>query len=71
MVPASTIVVNSPQAAALAAGAIRSVPVVRDGEVKPGHLMTITLACDHRILYGARAARLLTEITEALRTVEP
>ena len=70
-VPASTIVVNSPQAAALAAGAIRSVPVVRDGEVKPGHLMPITLACDHRILYGARAARLLTEITEALRTVEP
>jgi pyruvate/2-oxoglutarate dehydrogenase complex dihydrolipoamide acyltransferase (E2) component len=33
--------------------------------------MTITLACDHRILYGAHAARLLTEIAGALRTVEP
>jgi len=65
-VPASTIVVNAPQAAALAAGAIRSAPVVRDGEIKPGHLMTITLACDHRILYGASAARFLTEITGAL-----
>ncbi|MGZ4304205.1 MAG: 2-oxo acid dehydrogenase subunit E2, partial [Solirubrobacteraceae bacterium] len=65
-VPASAIVVNSPQAAALAAGAIREVPVVRDGAVQPGQLMTITLACDHRILYGAQAARLLTEITAAL-----
>lgn len=70
-VPASTIVVNSPQAAALAAGAIREAPVVRDGAISPGHLMTITLACDHRILYGAHAARLLTEIAGALRTVEP
>jgi pyruvate dehydrogenase E2 component (dihydrolipoamide acetyltransferase) len=65
-VPASSIVVNSPQAAALAAGAIREAPVVRDGAIQPGQLMTITLACDHRILYGAQAARLLTEITAAL-----
>ena len=65
-VPASSIVVNSPQAAALAAGAIRETPVVRDGAIEPGQLMTITLACDHRILYGAQAARLLTEITAAL-----
>jgi pyruvate dehydrogenase E2 component (dihydrolipoyllysine-residue acetyltransferase) len=65
-VSASTIVVNSPQAAALAAGAIRPVPVVRDGELRPGHVMTLTLACDHRILYGAHAARFLSELTEAL-----
>jgi pyruvate dehydrogenase E2 component (dihydrolipoamide acetyltransferase) len=67
-VPAASIVVNSPQAAALAAGAIREAPVVRDGAIQPGQLMTITLACDHRILYGAQAARLLTEITAALST---
>src|SRR6185437_10071594 len=65
-VHASSIVVNSPQAAALTAGAIREAPVVRDGAIQPGQLMTITLACDHRILYGAQAARLLTEITAAL-----
>ena len=69
-VPASTIVVNSPQAAALATGAIRPAPVVRDGELKPGHLMTVTLACDHRILYGAEAARFLAEITGALSAAE-
>ncbi|MGZ4329018.1 MAG: 2-oxo acid dehydrogenase subunit E2 [Solirubrobacteraceae bacterium] len=67
-VSASTIVVNSPQAAALAAGAIREAPVVRDGAIHPGHLMTITLACDHRILYGAHAARVITEIAGALRS---
>jgi pyruvate dehydrogenase E2 component (dihydrolipoamide acetyltransferase) len=65
-VPASTIVVNSPQAAALAAGAVRPAAVVRDGEVHAGHLMTVRLACDHRILYGAQAARLLAEVTGAI-----
>ena len=62
-VPASTIVVNSPQAAAVAAGAIREAPVVRDGRIVPGNVMTVTLACDHRILYGAHAAAFLAEIT--------
>lgn len=65
-VPASTIVVSSPQAAALAAGAIREAPVVRDGAIHPGHLIAITLACDHRILYGAQAARFLAAVTGAL-----
>jgi pyruvate dehydrogenase E2 component (dihydrolipoamide acetyltransferase) len=69
-VPASTIVVNSPQAAALAAGAIREAPVVRDGAIRPGHVMTITLACDHRILYGAQAARFLAEVTGAIGAVD-
>jgi pyruvate dehydrogenase E2 component (dihydrolipoamide acetyltransferase) len=66
----STIVVNSPQAAALATGAIRAAPVVRDGAIHPGHMMTITLACDHRILYGAQAARFLAEVTGAIGAVD-
>jgi pyruvate dehydrogenase E2 component (dihydrolipoamide acetyltransferase) len=51
-----------PQAAAVAAGAIRDMPVVRAGAIVPGHCMTITLACDHRILYGTQAALFLTRI---------
>jgi pyruvate dehydrogenase E2 component (dihydrolipoamide acetyltransferase) len=62
----SSSVVNPPQAAALTAGAIRRVPVVRDGAVVAGDVMTVTLACDHRILYGAHAARFLREITGSL-----
>jgi pyruvate dehydrogenase E2 component (dihydrolipoamide acetyltransferase) len=56
-----------PQAAALSAGAVREVPVVRDGAVEPGRAMTITLACDHRILYGALASLFLTRIKTLLQ----
>jgi pyruvate dehydrogenase E2 component (dihydrolipoamide acetyltransferase) len=62
----ASALINPPQASALAAGAIRTVPVVRDGAIVAGHTLTLTLACDHRILYGARAARLLTRICERL-----
>jgi pyruvate dehydrogenase E2 component (dihydrolipoamide acetyltransferase) len=59
-------VVNPPQAAILAVGTVRSVPVVRDEEVVPGHLMTVTLSCDHRIVDGALAGRFLRELVRLL-----
>ncbi len=49
-------VINPPQAGILAVGAIAERPVVRDGEIAVGNLMPMTLACDHRILYGADGA---------------
>jgi pyruvate dehydrogenase E2 component (dihydrolipoamide acetyltransferase) len=55
----ATPLVIPPQAAALAAGAVRDVPVTHDGVIVPGHILTLTLACDHRILYGPPASRLL------------
>lgn len=61
-----TAVINPPQAAILAVGALRETPVVREGEVAAGHLMTLTLACDHRILYGAPAAEFLAAIRDKL-----
>ncbi len=65
-VDSATILTNPPQAAALAAGTIRPAPIVRDGAVVAGHLMSVTLACDHRILYGAQAARFLTAVKSRL-----
>jgi pyruvate dehydrogenase E2 component (dihydrolipoamide acetyltransferase) len=62
--------VTPPQAAALTVGAVRSVPVVRDGAVIPGQVIGLTLACDHRILFGARAAAFLDEVTARLERVE-
>ncbi len=47
-------VINTPQAGILAVGAITETPVVREGEITTAHLMAVTLACDHRILYGVR-----------------
>ena len=59
-------VINPPQAAILAVGSIDEVPVVRDGEIVPGHRMSVNLACDHRILYGADGARFLARVRDLL-----
>jgi pyruvate dehydrogenase E2 component (dihydrolipoamide acetyltransferase) len=61
-----TAVINPPQAAILAVGALVERPVVRDGAVVPGHVMPVTLACDHRILYGAEAAGVLGRLRTLL-----
>jgi pyruvate dehydrogenase E2 component (dihydrolipoamide acetyltransferase) len=59
-------VINPPQAGILAVGAIAERPAVRDGQIVPAHLMTLNLACDHRILYGADGARFLDRIRRLL-----
>ena len=59
-------VINPPQAAILAVGMMEPRAVVRDGEVVARNVMTITLVCDHRILYGAEAAQFLARIKALL-----
>ncbi|MGH2952551.1 MAG: dihydrolipoamide acetyltransferase family protein [Solirubrobacterales bacterium] len=59
-------VINPPQAGILAVGAITETPVVRDGETTTAHVMGVTLACDHRILYGADGAEFLGRIRALL-----
>jgi len=59
-------VINMGQAAILAVGAIREAPVVREGELVPGQLMKATIACDHRILYGAEGAEFLARVKALL-----
>jgi pyruvate dehydrogenase E2 component (dihydrolipoamide acetyltransferase) len=59
-------VINPPQAAILAVGAIEEKPVVREGEIATAQLMTVDLACDHRILYGAPAAEFLARVKALL-----
>ena len=61
-----TAVINPPQAAILAVGALTERPAVREGELVTRRVMTVTLACDHRILYGADAARFLAAIRTRL-----
>ncbi len=60
-------VINPPQAAILGIGATRDV-LIRSatGEIVDGRRMTLTLTCDHRILYGADAARFLAAIRDLL-----
>ena len=52
-------VLNPPQAAILAVGAIEERPVVRDGELVVPPMMTMTLSCDHRSLDGVTASEFL------------
>jgi pyruvate dehydrogenase E2 component (dihydrolipoamide acetyltransferase) len=61
-----TAVINPPQAAILAVGALAPRPVVRDGGLVARHTMGATLVCDHRILYGADAAGFLARIRALL-----
>ncbi len=61
-----TAVINPPQAAILAVGALAPRAVVRDGQLVARHTMNVTLACDHRILYGAQAAEFLARVRELL-----
>jgi pyruvate dehydrogenase E2 component (dihydrolipoamide acetyltransferase) len=63
-----TAIINPPQAAILSVGALEPRPVVHDGEILARHTMIITLACDHRILYGADAAQFLARVRELLET---
>src|SRR5207237_1057398 len=59
---AGAAIVNPPQAAILAVGPVREAPVVRDGALSAGQLLTLTLSCDARILYGDYAAAFLARV---------
>ena len=60
-------VINPPQAALLAVGALEPKPVVDETRrVVVRDMMGVTLACDHRILYGADGAQFLARVRDLL-----
>lgn len=59
-------IINVPQAAILGVGSLREEPVVRNGAVVPGMRLDLTLTADHRIVYGADAARFLQTVRAVL-----
>jgi pyruvate dehydrogenase E2 component (dihydrolipoamide acetyltransferase) len=54
-----TAVINPPEGAILAVGAMTPKAVVRDGQVSVRQTMRVTLSCDHRVIDGATGARFL------------
>jgi pyruvate dehydrogenase E2 component (dihydrolipoamide acetyltransferase) len=59
-------VINPPEGAILAVGAVRDEPVVRSGAVVPGKRLAMTLSCDHRVVDGAIGAAFLAELRSLL-----
>jgi len=55
-------IINPPEAAILAVGTIKEVPVVDAGRIVPGKVMRMTLSVDHRVFYGATAAQFMAEV---------
>lgn len=66
-----TPLINPPQAAALAVGALRQAVLVKDEAVVPGHVMTLTLACDHRTVQAPDAGRFLRLLKAGLEEETP
>jgi pyruvate dehydrogenase E2 component (dihydrolipoamide acetyltransferase) len=59
-------IINSPEAAIFAVGAIMQVPVVKEGNIVIGNRMKLTLSCDHRIVDGAVGAVFLRDVKKLL-----
>jgi pyruvate dehydrogenase E2 component (dihydrolipoamide acetyltransferase) len=54
-----TAIINPPDACILAVGGIKETVIVKNGEMKPGNVMKVTLSCDHRAVDGAVGAAFL------------
>lgn len=61
-----TAIINPPNAAILAVGAAIEKPVVKDGKVVVGNVMSMTMSSDHRIVDGAMAAGYLNTVRNLL-----
>lgn len=57
-----TAIINPPDSCILAIGAIKQVPVVKNGAVVPGNVMRVTLSCDHRVVDGATGSAFLQTV---------
>jgi len=61
-----TAIINPPDSAILAIGAVRREPVVDGDAIRIGHRMSLTLSSDHRVIDGALAAQFLAEVRRLL-----
>lgn len=59
-------IINYPNVAILGIGRIQEKPVVKDGQIVPGHVLPLSLAVDHRIVDGGDAARFIKDLMTIL-----
>jgi pyruvate dehydrogenase E2 component (dihydrolipoamide acetyltransferase) len=61
-----TAIINPPDSCILAIGGIQQVPVVKDGQIKIGNVMKVTMSCDHRVVDGATGSAFLQTLKSLL-----
>src|SRR5829696_7901068 len=61
-----TAVINPPEGAILAVGAMTAKPVIRDNEIVIRQMMRVTMSCDHRVIDGATGAKFLQTFKKIL-----
>src|SRR4030095_2447176 len=61
-----TAVINPPEGAILAIGAMAPKPVVRDEQIVVRQMMRVTMSCDHRVIDGATGAKFLQTFKKIL-----
>lgn len=63
-----TAIINPPESAIVAVGTVREVPVVLDGQIRPGRRMRLTMSSDHRVIDGVLAAQFMAEVKRLLES---
>jgi pyruvate dehydrogenase E2 component (dihydrolipoamide acetyltransferase) len=63
-------IINPPESAILAVGAIREGVMVENGAMRPSRLMTVTLSVDHRVIDGVLSAQFLKTLKALLEAPE-
>lgn len=61
-----TAIVNPPDACILAVGGAKETVIVENGEMRAGHVMKVTLSCDHRVVDGVTGAKFLNTFKDLL-----
>ena len=61
-----TAIVNPPDACILAIGSSKETVIVENGEMRPGHVMKVTLSCDHRAVDGVTGANFLQTFADLI-----
>lgn len=54
-----TAIINPPNACILAVGSMKETVIVENGQMRPGHVMKVTLSCDHRVVDGVVGSKFL------------
>ncbi|MCH8271413.1 MAG: 2-oxo acid dehydrogenase subunit E2 [Planctomycetes bacterium] len=63
-----TAIINPPNVCILAVGAATEQPIVSQGQLAVGSLMSMTMSSDHRVVDGAMAAKYLQTVTQLLES---